>query len=165
MILMTPPTELGSDHAARACLPERSSAAPAPPETVRVFLCDDVPEFRALMRFALEEDEGFEVVGEAGDGAAGVEGIRATQPDVVLLDLSMPSCDGLAAIPHIRRTAPACAIVVLSGLHAGPIASSVLARGAHAYLEKGESFAGIRSAVREIAGSVHPGPDELGPLV
>ncbi|TMK39271.1 MAG: response regulator transcription factor [Actinobacteria bacterium] len=145
--------EQGSDHAARVRLPARSREERAASGTVRVFLCDDVPEFRSLMRFALEEDESIEVVGEAGNGAAGVEGVRATRPDVVLLDLSMPLCDGLEAIPQIRRAAPDCAIVVLSGLRAEPIAPTVLAQGAHAYIGKGESFAGIRRVVRQSATS------------
>jgi NarL family two-component system response regulator YdfI len=133
---------------------------------VRVFLCDDVPEFRALMRYALEEDELLEVVGEAGDGTAGVDGIHASQPDVVLLDLSMPACDGLQAIPRIRRLAPNAVIIVLSGLIAGPIAPQVLGMGAHAYVEKGESFQAIRDAVREAAATARAeAADELGPEI
>ncbi|HEX2017166.1 MAG TPA: response regulator transcription factor [Solirubrobacteraceae bacterium] len=118
---------------------------------IRVFLCDDVPEFRALMRFALEDDEQLQVVGEAGDGQAAVEGVASTRPDVVLLDLSMPTCDGLEAIPRIRHVAPETAVIVLSGFGAGRMAPQVLAAGAHGYIEKGESFAGIRRAVREVA--------------
>src|SRR4051794_5253602 len=102
---------------------------------IRVFLCDDVEAFRALMRFTLAEDPEIEVVGEAGDGEAGVAGVAALQPDVVLLDLSMPRCDGMEAIPRMRRVSPATSIVALSGFDAERMAGAVLKRGAHAYVE------------------------------
>jgi DNA-binding NarL/FixJ family response regulator len=117
--------------------------------SIRVYLCDDVPEFRALMRFALEDDQDIEVVGEAGDGHGAVAGVRETLPDVILLDLSMPDCDGLEAIPRLREVAPDTSIIVLSGFGAGRMGPQVLAAGAHRYLEKGESFAGIRRAVHD----------------
>lgn len=117
--------------------------------SIRVYLCDDVPEFRALMRFALEDDQELEVVGEAGDGHAAVAGVQESSPDVILLDLSMPDCDGLEAIPRLRQVAPDTCIIVLSGFGAARMAPQVMAAGAHGYIEKGESFAGIRRAVHE----------------
>jgi DNA-binding NarL/FixJ family response regulator len=119
--------------------------------TIRVFLCDDVEAFRALMRFTLEEDPAIRIVGEAADGEAGVEGVARLQPDVVLLDLSMPELDGMEAIPAMRERAPNTRIVALSGFGAEKMAEPVLARGAHAYLEKGEEIAAIRAAVHEAA--------------
>src|SRR4051812_50094816 len=87
---------------------------------IRVFLVDDVTELRMLVRIALEEDADFEVVGEAANGRDGVEGGAEAQPDVVLLDLSMPDMDGLEAIPLMRKRAPKARIVVLSATSAGP---------------------------------------------
>ena len=69
---------------------------------ISVFLVDDLAELRELIRFGIEADPGFEVVGEAGDGRAALEGIAETRPEAVLLDLSMPDMEGLEAIPHIR---------------------------------------------------------------
>lgn len=113
---------------------------PSPPRTtqpnVRVVLCDDVAAFRALMRFTLE-DAGFDVVGEAADGAAGVDTVASTQPDLVLLDLAMPGTDGLTALPQIRMVAPDAQIVVLSGFTAEDMACDLVAGGASAYVEKG----------------------------
>jgi DNA-binding NarL/FixJ family response regulator len=118
---------------------------------IRVFLCDDVQAFRALMRFTLEEDPCIRIVGEAGDGNAGVRGVADTQPDVVLLDLSMPDCDGFEAIPQMRESAPEATIVALSGFGAERMAGPVLACGAHAYLEKGEDLERIRIVIRQAA--------------
>ena len=114
---------------------------------IRVFLCDDVEAFRALMRFTLAEDPAIEVVGEAADGDAGVAGVAALLPDVVLMDLSMPRCDGIEAIPRMLERSPATAIVALSGFDAERMAGPVLERGAHAYLVKGVDVDEIRAAI------------------
>ena len=115
---------------------------------IRVLLCDDVPAFRALVRYSLADEADIEVVGEAGDGVEGVRRAEALQPDVILLDLSMPDCDGLEAIPALRRRVPHAAIVALSGFTAERMAQPVIASGATAYLEKGVALAEIVEAIR-----------------
>src|SRR4051794_5145920 len=94
------------------------SSSSVSPAMIRVLLCDDVKAFRSLVRYALEDEEGIEVVGEAADGDEGIRQATELQPDVVLLDLSMPRCDGLEAIPEIARNAPDARIVALSGFAA-----------------------------------------------
>jgi DNA-binding NarL/FixJ family response regulator len=91
-----------------------------------------------------------EVVGEAGDGLAGVEAVRLEQPDVVLLDLSMPVMDGLEALPRIRRLVPTAKIIVLSGFEATQMSERALAIGADGYLQKGMSLKQILGHVRGI---------------
>jgi len=118
---------------------------------VRVFLVDDVGAFRTLMRFTLEEDPRIQVVGEASDGCAGVDGVEALKPDVVLLDLAMPVLDGFEAMPLMLERSPGTTIVALSGFTAERMASLCIASGAHAYLEKGEDAARIREAVLDAA--------------
>ncbi|HEY8583872.1 MAG TPA: response regulator transcription factor [Capillimicrobium sp.] len=103
---------------------------------MRVFLCDDVPEYRALMRAVLEGEPGCEVVGEAGDGPAGIAGVAATAPDVVVLDMDMPGGDGLSAIPQMRTVAPDARIIVLSSFEADRMERRAVEAGADAYLEK-----------------------------
>jgi DNA-binding NarL/FixJ family response regulator len=117
---------------------------------IRVFLCDDVPELRTLLRFALEEDGEMRIVGEAGDASDGIERITELQPDCVLLDLSMPGLDGLEAIPRIRETSPSTGIVVFSGFAADRMSPTALDLGADRYLEKGESLEVVRVTVREV---------------
>jgi DNA-binding NarL/FixJ family response regulator len=85
----------------------------------RVLLCDDCVPVRELVRLVLEL-EGIEVVGEVGDGGAAIEEAGRCQPDVVLLDLSMPAMDGLEALPEICRAAPHAKVVVLSGFDNPP---------------------------------------------
>jgi DNA-binding NarL/FixJ family response regulator len=121
-----------------------------PADTIRVLLCDDVQAFRALVRYSLEDEDGIEVVGEAADGNEGVRQAQSLQPDVVLLDLSMPECDGLEAIPAMVERSPHSRIVALSGFTADRMAAPVIARGARAYLEKGVELAEIIAMIRSV---------------
>ena len=129
-------------------------------EKIRVFLVDDVRELRVLVRAFLEEDSEIEVVGEASDGLEGVEGVAETQPDVVLLDLSMPDMDGLEAIPLMRQRAPDARLVVLSGHEAGRVSLEALDQGATRYVNKAADLDAIRAAVREVARLEAPFTDE-----
>ena len=119
---------------------------------LRVCLCDDVREFRELMRYGLEDDPTIEVVCEAADGDRCIEVLESLSPDLVLLDLSMPDRDGLEVIDELRARSQAVKIVVLSGFAAARMEQTVLDHGADRYLEKGTPLAEIRAAIREVAG-------------
>ena len=118
----------------------------------RVLLCDDCAPVRELVRLVLEV-EGIQVVGEVGDGGAAIEEAGRCQPDVVLLDLSMPTMDGLEALPEIRRVAPQARVVVLSGFDNPLIVERALELGAVRYVEKGGRPEEIVAAVEEAAGA------------
>jgi DNA-binding NarL/FixJ family response regulator len=120
-------------------------------DRIRVLLCDDAEGFRALMRSSLADDPRIEIVGEAADGVAGVEATAELQPDVVLLDMSMPRMGGLQAIPKMRRSAPRTSIIGLSSLSASRMAAPSIEIGAHSYLEKGTELDAIRAAIHEAA--------------
>lgn len=117
-------------------------------EVITVVLCDDVPQLRTLLRYSLEEHPDLRVVGEAGDGKAGIEVIEEQQPDAVVLDLSMPGMDGLQVIPRIRELSPATQIVVFSGFTADRMAAEALQLGAQRYLEKGEDIDTVIATIR-----------------
>ena len=114
-------------------------------------VCDDVPELRELARTVLEETGDMKVVAEAGDGREAIELIERHQPDVVVLDLSMPEMDGLEAIPLIHQVAPATEIVVFSGFEEGRVADVALQLKASRYVRKGASLEELRDAVRDLA--------------
>jgi DNA-binding NarL/FixJ family response regulator len=118
---------------------------------ISVVVCDDVPELRRLARIVLEQDGEMQVVGEAADGREALEVIERLQPDVVVLDLSMPELDGLEAIPIIHRVAPNAEICVFSGFEEGKVAEVALRLKASRYVRKGAPLEELRSAVRELA--------------
>ena len=109
-------------------------------ERHRVVLADDVADVRLLLATTLELDGRFEVVGEAADGADAIATARRLQPDAVVLDLVMPTMDGLSAIPEIRAAAPGCRVVVLTAMDEADLAEAALLRGAHACLGKTLAF-------------------------
>ena len=119
---------------------------------ISVVVCDDVPELRRLARLVLEEDGEMVVVAEAGDGREAVEAIESHQPDVAVLDLSMPHMDGLEAIPLIHEVSPPTQIVVFSGFEEGRVAEVALSLKASRYVRKGAPLEDLRTAVRELAG-------------
>ena len=118
---------------------------------VRVCVCDDVREFRELVRYGLEDDPAIEVVCEAPDGATCLDALESASPDVVLLDLSMPDRDGLEVIEELKSRAQHVKVVVLSGFAAARMERTVLERGADRYIEKGVPLADIRAAVHAVA--------------
>ena len=114
----------------------------------RIALIDDSVPVRATLRQLLE-DEGFEVVGEAGDGAAGLALVAAESPDAVVLDLAMPGLDGLKTIPKLRELAPDLKIIVLS-LAGRSMEADALEAGAHGYFGKGEPLQHVVLGLKRI---------------
>ena len=120
-------------------------------EPIRVFICDDVAELRDLLRAAFLGEPDIRVVGQADNGIAGVMGVKDTQPDVLVLDLSMPEMDGLEAMDTIRLVAPDTRIIVFSGFSSDALSAEAARRGASRYLSKGVALAELIAAVREVA--------------
>ena len=118
--------------------------------SIKVYLCDDVPELRALLRVVVEQD-GMRVVGEAGDAPTMLAELASADPDVVVLDLSLPGMDGLEAIPLVHEAVPDAHIVVFSGYGAEQMAAAALEQKATRYVEKGSDLDGLCAVVREVA--------------
>lgn len=115
-----------------------------------VLIVDDSEDIRHFAKLVLEA-EGFDVVGQAGSGAEGVEMAGELQPNVVLLDLAMPDMDGLQALPQILAASPGVKVVVLSGFDR-EFGEQAIALGASHYVQKGCRLSEVLLAVKQVEG-------------
>jgi DNA-binding NarL/FixJ family response regulator len=118
---------------------------------IRVLVCDDVADLRAILREVIDDEPAMEVVGEAENGRDCVRLVAELRPDVVLLDLSMPDMDGLETIPRVATAAPATGIVVFSGFVAERVRQLALNLGADGYVDKGTPLDELAAVVRDVA--------------
>jgi DNA-binding NarL/FixJ family response regulator len=103
----------------------------------RVLIVDDHPLTRDALG-ALLTQNGFALAGEASDGEQAIDLARELQPELILLDLSMPGMDGLQALPRLREAAPDCEVVVLTASVAEENLLASIRAGAAGYLLKTE---------------------------
>lgn len=104
--------------------------------TLRILLVDDHALFRSGLRLLLQQEAGFEIVGEAADGLDAVKRAQQLSPDVVLLDLNMPGLSGLEALQLIKQDRPQCTVLILTVSEEGDELAQALRGGASAYLLK-----------------------------
>jgi DNA-binding NarL/FixJ family response regulator len=119
-------------------------------QTPRVFLVDDHALFRSGVRTELEGR--VEIVGDADDIASAVAGITETQPDVVLLDVHLPSGGGQAVVAAVAPVAPQVRFLALSASDAPEDVIAVIRAGARGYVTKTISAPELVDAIRRIAG-------------
>jgi DNA-binding NarL/FixJ family response regulator len=117
----------------------------------RVLIVDDHPLTREALASLLAQHD-FDVVAQASDGSEAIERAAEQQPDLVLLDLTMPGLDGLVALPRIREAAPACEVVVLTASGTEENLLAAIRAGAAGYLLKSEPPERIASFLRGVAG-------------
>ena len=122
------------------------------PEPVTVVVADDQAAVREGLVLLLGTLSGIVVVGQAEDGAAAVETVAATQPQVVLMDLNMPRQDGVEATRRIRADHPGTQVVVLTTYSDDESILGALQAGALGYLTKDATRAEIGRAVLAAAG-------------
>ena len=138
--------------------------APVPPaqppdeRPIRVVVSDDHPVVRQGLRSFLGA-RGFDVVGEAGDGAAAVRAVRETRPDVLLTDLVMPGVDGIETIRRLRADDLRLGILVLTSFSGADQVIPAIQAGADGYLLKDADPAALEDAIR----AVHRGEPMLAP--
>ena len=115
-----------------------------------VLIVDDHPLTREALG-ALLSQHGFSVVGQAADGEEAIGLARRLQPNLVLLDLSMPGLPGLEALPRLRAAAPQCEVVVLTASGTEENLLSAIRGGAAGYLLKSEPPGRIADFLRGVA--------------
>jgi DNA-binding NarL/FixJ family response regulator len=123
-------------------------------DPIRLLLADDHRMLRETLKRSML-DEGFDVVGEASDGQEAIDLAEELQPDVILMDVTMPDVDGVEATRRIIERRPEARIVMLT-MHADQdVIASAIRAGASGYLVKDCSFEEVAATVREaISGEV-----------
>jgi NarL family two-component system response regulator YdfI len=121
-------------------------------DVIRILIADDHLIVRQGLRLILETEDGFELVGEATDGAEAVQLAGELTPDVILMDLRMPGMDGLTAIEQLAESQPHIAIVILTTFNEDDLMVRGLRAGAKGFLLKDTDrealFDSIRAAAR-----------------
>lgn len=117
----------------------------------RVFIVDDHALVRRGLRQILQEAEDMEVVGEAGDYAGLVAGMRTTDFDVLVLDISMPGKNGIEALKQVLKDKPRLKALIVSMYPEDQFAMRALKAGAKGYLTKTSGTDKLVEAVRQIA--------------
>jgi len=118
---------------------------------IRVLLAEDHETVRQGLRLLLESQEDIEVIAEAANGLDAVKHCQTTQPQVVILDISMPEMNGLAAAKAIRHVLPKTAIVALTRHDDEAFVQQLMAAGASGYVLKQSRSTELLNAVRAVA--------------
>lgn len=116
---------------------------------LRVVLIDDVARVRDAVA-GLLRNAGHEIVGQAGDGTAGIRGTLAHRPDLVITDWRMPGMDGIEVTRQIRAAHPSAAIIAFTSTDTPELRDAFRLAGADALVAKGD-VRGLIAAVRSIA--------------
>jgi len=120
-------------------------------EPVRVLVVDDHPAFRKALSSALSMIEDIEVAGEAGGGIAACEEAAQLEPDVIVMDLSMPDLSGIDAMKRIHEDRPDLPVVILTAHADEGVEREALAAGARGFLAKGTGLKDLVVVLQEAA--------------
>jgi DNA-binding NarL/FixJ family response regulator len=118
---------------------------------IRVLMVDDDALLRAGLEAILSSDDGIEVVGEAPDGRVAVERARELRPDVVLMDVRMPTLDGIAATRELVAAVPDARVVILTTFEDDDYIFGALTAGASGFLLKRTSPELLIDAIKAVA--------------
>jgi len=128
---------------------------------IRIVLADDHTMVREGLAQLLEESEGIEIAGQAGDGEEAVNLTKAERPDVVILDYSMAKADGAAATRQIRIACPLTKVLILTVHENIHYAIKTLEAGAHGFILKAAAVEELVKGIR----SVFEGKVYISPLI
>src|SRR6266404_2942522 len=120
------------------------------PEAKRIVIVDDHPLFRKGLEQLIHSDGAFAVCGEAGNASEAMDVIRKLDPDLAIVDLSLPGANGIELIKNIRAEFPKLPILVLSMHDESLYALRALRAGAEGYVMKHEAMANVIQAIHEV---------------
>jgi DNA-binding NarL/FixJ family response regulator len=116
----------------------------------RLLVADNHELFRRGVRSVVESEPDWELVGEVGNGKDAVEEVRKLQPDIAILELSLPDLNGLEVAREIGRISPNTKVLVITNHYSDPLIRVALRAGARGYLSKSDSVLDFTKAIREL---------------
>jgi DNA-binding NarL/FixJ family response regulator len=119
-------------------------------QPTKILIVDDHALFRQGVRNTIEREEDFEVVGEAGDGAEALAKARELKPDLILMDINMPHCNGLEAVIAIKRELPDVRIIMLTVHDEDENLFEAIKKGAEGFLSKGVRAEALLASLRGV---------------
>ncbi|HEY4764045.1 MAG TPA: response regulator transcription factor [Candidatus Sulfotelmatobacter sp.] len=119
--------------------------------TIRILLVDDHPIVRQGLKTLLEGHSGWEVIGEAADGAEAVEKAKNLSPDVMVLDVTMPRMNGLEACRVLRQQCPGLEILFVTQHDSPQMMREALEAGARGYVVKSNAARDLLAAVDAVS--------------
>ena len=117
---------------------------------VRILIADDHPLFRNGLRQSIEAELAYQVVGEAGDGYAALRLIRELQPDLCVIDISMPAMDGLALVSQLRAQRIQTEVIILTMYREEDLFNAAMDLEVKGYLVKESAVSDILDAIRTV---------------
>jgi DNA-binding NarL/FixJ family response regulator len=117
---------------------------------VRILIADDHEVVRRGLCTLLQSHEGWEICGEATDGRAAVEKAKELKPDVVIVDIGMPSLNGLAATRQLVQQDPRCKVIVLTITDSDQVIREALDAGARGFVLKSDAARDLIAAVEAL---------------
>src|SRR5438105_8551202 len=121
-----------------------------PPEVKRIVIVDDHPLFRKGLEQLIHSEDGFAVCGEANNAPEAMDVIRKLNPDLAIVDLSLPGANGIELIKNIRAEFSKLPILVLSMHDESLYALRSLRAGAQGYVMKQEALANVLTAIQQV---------------
>ncbi|MEB3222942.1 MAG: response regulator [Candidatus Sericytochromatia bacterium] len=115
----------------------------------KILVVDDAAFMRKMIRDILARN-GFEVCGEASNGLEAIQRFREQEPDLVLMDITMPELDGLSALREIRRTHPSASVIVCSAMGQQQLVVEAIEQGARDFVVKPFHADRVLDAVRKV---------------
>ena len=119
--------------------------------TIRILVVDDHPIVRHGLKTLLVAEPAWEVIGEAEDGIEALEKARRLQPDLIILDVTMPRMNGLEACRRIRQSVPECEVLIVTQHDSPQMMREALDAGARGYVVKSNAARDLLAAVAAVS--------------
>ena len=133
----------------------QSKKAPVATSPIRILVVDDFEPFRSFVTSALEQHPELQIIGEISDGLEAVGRAAELHPDLILLDIGLPSLNGIAAARRIREHSPQSKILFVSGDQSLDIVEQALSTGASGYVVKSDAGRQLLVAVGAVLQGKH----------